>query len=57
MASDLSIYYIFVPKEVPLSKIYVDVIACDLWFATPQSKILATIVPLAYSAPLLPGKE
>ena len=42
-ASDLSFYDMFVPHEVPLSKISDDFIACDFWFAPPpQSNILAT---------------
>ena len=42
-ASDLPlIYHTFVPQKVPLTKISHDVIACDLWFGPPQSKILAT---------------
>ena len=32
----------FALQKVPLLKISDDVIACDLWFGTPQSKILAT---------------
>ena len=30
----------FVSQKVPLSKIYDDDIACDLWFGPPQSKNL-----------------
>ena len=33
---DLQICSIFFPKKVPLSKISDDVIACDLWFGTPN---------------------
>ena len=32
---------IFVPQKVPLLKIFNDVVACDVWFGSPQSKILA----------------
>ena len=32
---------IFVPQKVPLLKIFDDVVACDVWFGSPQSKILA----------------
>ena len=47
MASDLPIYNIFLPQKVPLSKMFDDVIACDLWFPSPplRSKILA--MPMA----------
>ena len=38
MASDLSIYNIFVPQKVSHSKISDDVIACDLWFGLPPIK-------------------
>ena len=41
-ASDLPFYDIFAPQKVTFSKISDDVIACDLWFGPPQSKILAT---------------
>ena len=41
-ASDLSFYDIFAPQKVPFLKFFDDVIACDLWFAPPQLKILAT---------------
>ena len=42
-ASDLPFYNIFVSKNVRLSKISDDVIACDLWFGVPsQSKIVTT---------------
>ena len=48
-ASDLPFYDIFAPEKVAFSKIFDDVIACDLWFGPPpQSKIQATpmlIVP------------
>ena len=41
--SVLPSYDIFVPQKVPFLKIFDDVIACDLWFGSPnQSKILAT---------------
>ena len=40
--SDIPFYYIFAPQQVPLLEISDDVIASDLWFPTPQSKILAT---------------
>ena len=33
---------VFVPQKVPLLKISDGIIACDLWFEAPQSKILAT---------------
>ena len=42
MASDLPFYEIFAPQKVTLLKTCDDVIACDLWFGPPQSKILAT---------------
>ena len=42
MASDLPFYDIFAPQKITFSKISDDVIACDLWFGPPQSKILAT---------------
>ena len=41
-ASDLPFYDIFAPQKDTFSKISDDVIACDLWFGPPQSKILAT---------------
>ena len=41
-ASDLPFYDIFAPQKVSFLKISDDVIVCDLWFAPPQSKILAT---------------
>ena len=41
-ASDLPLYDIFAPQKITFSKISDDVIACDLWFGPPQSKILAT---------------
>ena len=41
-ASDFPFYEIFAPQKVPFLKISDDVIACDLWFGPPQSKILAT---------------
>ena len=31
-------------QKVPLSKNFDHVIACDLWFGSPQSKILATLM-------------
>ena len=42
MASDLPFYGIFAPQKIPLSKIYDDVIVCELWLPPPQSKILVT---------------
>ena len=36
--SELPFYDIFVRQKVPLSKIYDDVIVCDLWFAPPNQK-------------------
>ena len=47
-ASDLPFYDIFAPQKVTFSKISDDVIACDLWFGPPQSKILATPMDLKY---------
>ena len=41
-ASDLPFYDIFAQQKITFSKICDDVIACDLWFGPPQSKILAT---------------
>ena len=38
MALDLPFYDIFAPQKVPLLKISDDVIACNLWFGSPQSK-------------------
>ena len=38
------------PTKVPLSKISEDAITCDLWFGTPQSKTLATPMPLVVHA-------
>ena len=35
------------PQKVPLLKISDDVIACDLWFGPPQSKILATSITIS----------
>ena len=42
IASDLSFYDIFASQKVAFLKISDDVIAYDLWFGPPQSKILAT---------------
>ena len=47
-ASDLPLYDIFVPQKVPLLKISDDVVACDLWFGPPQSKILAA--PMGFTS-------
>ena len=47
MASDLPIYNIFVPQKVSLPKISDNVIACKLWFAPAQSKILAPPMVIA----------
>ena len=38
MASDLPFCNIFAPQKVPLSKIFDDVIACDLLFTPPNQK-------------------
>ena len=46
-ASDLPFYDIFAPQKISFSKISDDVIACNLWFGPPQSKILATPMYLA----------
>ena len=37
--SDLPPYDIFVPQNLPVWKIFDDVIACDLWFRPPPIKI------------------
>ena len=37
-ASGLPFYDIFVPQKVTLSKIFDDVIACNLWFGPPPIK-------------------
>ena len=42
MATGQPFYDIFVPQNVPLSKISDYVTAYDFWFAPLQSKILAT---------------
>ena len=39
-ASDIPIYYIFVPQKLSLSKISNGVIACGLWFAPHPIKNL-----------------
>ena len=41
-ASDLPFYDIFAPTKNSCFEVSDDVIACDLWFGFPQSKILAT---------------
>ena len=41
-ASDPPFYDSFAPWKLSLLKIFDDVIAGDLWFGPPQSKILAT---------------
>ena len=46
-ASDLPFYDIFAPQKVSFSKIFDDVIACDLGFGPPQSKILAKLLDAA----------
>ena len=42
MASELPFYDIFAPTKNSSFPVFDDVIACDLWFGSPQSKILAT---------------
>ena len=44
MALNLIFYEIFPPQKVPHLKISDDIIAHDLWFGLPQSKILATSI-------------
>ena len=41
-ALDLPFYDIFAPQKVPFLKISDDVIASNLWFGPPKSRILAT---------------
>ena len=55
-ASDLPFYDIIAPQKLPLSKIFDDVIACDLCFGPSQSKILATPMSGATGSNKFSGK-